>query len=174
MTYYIEDLTIDETAGLLIYDENNSSRYLMTIWQEEEIDGSKFFDEEPVLEVQSILENTGSLENCLDSCLDSWERLKQKLPIVKIEEKEALRLKLMDIYKLHKNCWNVLENPFLQYSYYRARHLLLFKEKNHIYLAVPGYNKKKEEPIAKSYGFYEHLQTSSYGYWYKEVELGQE
>jgi hypothetical protein len=87
------------------------------------------------------------------------------------EKKRALRLRLMDIYKLPNECWSILENPFLQYGYYRGRHLVLFLEEGEFYLGVPGCHPCKEEESAKANGFVQFLKAINYGYWYRKMEL---
>jgi hypothetical protein len=162
-------LSFSQMEGILIYEDENLSEYMMSLWKDKDIKVEELFQKEEPLKIQEIeVEESSNL----------WEKLKCQMPFMKLqllngEKKSVLRLRLMDIYKLPNNCWEIIENPFLQYGYYRGRHLVLFLEGDELYLGVPGCHPCKEEESAKANGFDKFLKSLHYGYWYKKMDVGQ-
>jgi hypothetical protein len=164
--------SLNQVEGILIYEEENLSEYMMSLWKDNEIKVEELMQKEEALKIQEIETPKEETSSTL------WEKLKCQLPFMNLrlsngEKKSALRLRLMDIYKLPNSCWDVIENPFLQYGYYRGRHLVLFLEDEELYLGVPGCHPCREEESAKVNGFEQFLKAMNYGYWYRKMDLGE-
>jgi hypothetical protein len=166
------NLSFNQMEGIVIYDEKDSSKYMMSLWKDREVHVDELIqspqEEEKSLTIQEVK---------IESCSNLWEKLRCQLPLMKIqlvngEKKSVLRLRLMDIYKLPNEGWSIIENSFLQYGYYRGRHLILFLEGEELYLGVPGCHPCREEESAKANGFVQFLNAMNYGYWYRKMDLG--
>lgn len=147
-------LDLETIIGILIYNEENTKNYLMTLWK----DGN--------LTLKDLLE--GKEEGDVFEAQEIKEEL--AFPKMIISKQEVYRIRLVDLYQFDKE---LIENPFILYCYYRGRHLILFSKEGKYYLGVPGGRPCKEEDAAKIHGFTNILRGNHYFYWYREINFGE-
>lgn len=146
-------LDLETIIGILIYNEENTKNYLMTLWKDRDLTLKDLLEvkEEDVFEAQEIKEELA-------------------FPKMIISKQEVYRIRLVDLYQFDKE---LIENPFILYCYYRGRHLILFSKEGKYYLGAPGGRPCKEEEAAKIHGFSNILKGNHYFYWYREINLGE-
>ena len=151
-------VSLESIIGILIYDEEDTKQYLMTIWKDEKLTLKDLLEdkEEEVLQIQEVKQE--------------WAFPKMIIYQADGNTLEVFRIRLIDLFEFDKE---LIENQFLLYGYYRGRHLILFLKEGKYYLGVPGGRPCKEEEAAKSHGFENILKGNHCFYWYREIDLGE-
>ncbi len=153
-------VSLESIIGILIYDEEDTKQYLMTLWKDEKLTLKDLLEdedkEEEVLQIQEVKQE--------------WVFPKMIIYQADGNTLEVFRIRLIDLYQLNKE---LIENQFLLYGYYRGRHLIFFSKEGKHYLGVPGGRPCKEEEAAKSHGFENILKGNHCFYWYREIDLGE-
>lgn len=152
-THQMNADNIEAIVGIIIYNEENTKEYLMTLWKDMNLSIKDLLEvkEEEIFKAQEVKEE--------------WA-----FPKMIVASQEVYRIRLVDLYQFDKE---LIENPFLLYCYYRGRHLILFSKEGKYYLGVPGCRPCKEEEAAKVHGFGEILKGLHYFYWYREIDFGE-
>lgn len=151
-------VSLESIIGILIYDEEDTKQYLMTLWKDEKLTLKDLLEdkEEEVLQIQEVKQE--------------WAFPKMIIYQADGNTLEVFRIRLIDLFEFDKE---LIENQFLLYGYYRGRHLILFLKEGKYYLGVPGGRPCKEEEAAKSHGFENILKGNHCFYWYREIDLGE-
>lgn len=83
-----------------------------------------------------------------------------------------------EIAKLPRCEWKLANNSFLMHGYYNYHYLIVLKEKEVLYVGVPGIYHPEEEEAAKRFGFgwfvkstelEEKEESEGFGYWCRQV-----
>lgn len=151
-------VSLESIIGILIYDEEDTKQYLMTLWKDEKLTLKDLLEdkEEEVLQIQEVKQE--------------WAFPKMIIYQADGNTLEVFRIRLIDLFEFDKE---LIENQFLLYGYYRGRHLIFFSKEGKYYLGVPGGRPCKEEEAAKSHGFNHILKGNHCFYWYREIDLGE-
>ncbi len=94
------------------------------------------------------------------------------------EMEKCVQIAPGDFSDFPKEYWQMGSNTFLLQGYYNYRHLILARDKEKVYVGIPGQYHRRDKYMADMFGFgrfksilRKKERLGDFGYWMKEIEV---
>lgn len=94
------------------------------------------------------------------------------------EMEKCVQISPGDFSDFPKEYWHLGSNTFLLQGYYNYRHLILARDRDKVYVGIPGQYHRRDKYMADMFGFgrfksilRKKERLGDFGYWMKEIEV---